>query len=42
LKIGAPLNVEADVLVKLAYAEMKAEKKPHLELTAEDLVANGY
>ena len=42
LKIGAPLNVEADVLVKLAYAEMKAEKKPHLELTAQDLVANGY
>ena len=42
LKIGAPVNVEADVLVKLAYAEMKAEKKPHLELTAEDLVANGY
>ncbi|HEX4287191.1 MAG TPA: riboflavin synthase [Terracidiphilus sp.] len=42
LKIGAPVNVEADVLVKLAYQEMKAGKKPELELTESWLVANGY
>jgi riboflavin synthase len=42
LEVGAPLNVEADVLVKLAYAEMKAKKKPEMELTEAWLVANGY
>jgi hypothetical protein len=35
------VNVEADVLVKLASAQMKA-KKPELELTESWLVANGY
>jgi riboflavin synthase len=42
LALGAPLNVEADVLVKLAYARMDAEKKPALDLTAAWLVESGY
>ncbi len=42
LSAGAPVNVEADVLVKLAHAEMQAKKKPELELTEGWLVANGY
>ena len=41
LSVGAPVNVEADVLVKLAAMQMQA-KKPELELTASWLVANGY
>src|SRR5208282_2941628 len=32
LAVGAPVNVEADVLVKLAYQEIKSQKKPELEL----------
>ncbi len=39
---GAPVNVEADVLVKLAWQQMQAQKKPSLELTEAWLVANGY
>jgi riboflavin synthase len=39
---GAPVNVEADVLVKLAHAQMQTQKKPELELTEGWLVANGY
>jgi riboflavin synthase len=42
LAVGAPVNVEADVLVKLAYAEMQANKKPEMELSEAWLVANGY
>jgi riboflavin synthase len=42
LAAGAPVNVEADVLVKLAYAQMQSEKKPSLELTEAWLVASGY
>jgi riboflavin synthase len=43
LAVGAPVNVEADVLVKLAYQEMQtAKKKPEFELTEAWLVANGY
>jgi riboflavin synthase len=42
LSVGAPMNVEADVLVKLAYSTMLAEKKPTLELTESWLVACGY
>ncbi len=42
LEVGAPINVEADVLVKLAYAEMTSKMKPEIKLTAEWLVANGY
>ena len=38
---GAPINVEADVLVKLAAQQMAA-KKPESELTEDWLVANGY
>lgn len=41
LTVGAPVNVEADVLVKLAAMQLK-EKKPGFDLTAEWLVANGY
>ncbi|MGO8757742.1 MAG: riboflavin synthase [Terracidiphilus sp.] len=41
LAVGAPVNVEADVLVKLA-AMQQAAKKPSLDLTAGWLVANGY
>jgi riboflavin synthase len=40
LKVGDPVNVEADVLVKLAAMQMQA--KPEMNLTAEWLVANGY
>jgi len=42
LRPGAPVNVEADVLVKLAHAQMIAAKKPELELTEAWLVASGY
>jgi riboflavin synthase len=42
LSAGAPVNVEADVLVKLAHAEMQAKKKPELDLTEAWLVASGY
>ena len=41
LTVGAPMNVEADVLVKLAAMQMQA-KKSEFDLTAEWLVANGY
>jgi riboflavin synthase len=42
LSVGAPVNVEADVLVKLAHAQQLAEKKPELDLTEAWLVASGY
>jgi len=46
LKAGAPVNVEADVLVKLAYARMEAEqaakREPELELTEAWLVGEGF
>ena len=42
LKAGALVNVEADVLVKLAHAQIVAAKKPELELTEAWLVASGY
>ncbi len=42
LTVGAPMNIEADVLVKLAAAQLSAAKKPEFELTASWLVANGY
>jgi riboflavin synthase len=41
LQPGAPLNIEADVLVKLARQQQNA-KKSAFDLTAEWLVANGY
>jgi riboflavin synthase len=42
LAVGAPLNVEADVLVKLAYQQMQSAKKSDFVLTESWLVANGY
>jgi riboflavin synthase len=42
LSIGAPLNVEADVLVKMAHAQMLAGKTTTMELTEAGLVASGY
>ncbi len=42
LAVGAPVNVEADVLVKLAHAQLLAQKKSELELTEAWLVASGY
>ncbi|MGD0137219.1 MAG: riboflavin synthase [Bryobacteraceae bacterium] len=39
---GAPVNVEADVLVKLAHAQILAAKKPEFDVTEAWLVANGY
>jgi riboflavin synthase len=42
LSVGTPVNIEADVLVKLAHAEMIATKKPEFELTEAWLVASGY
>ena len=52
LSVGAPVNVEADVLVKLAFEQMRSNpglkietwgtRKSSLELTARWLVANGY
>lgn len=42
LSAGAPVNMEADVLVKLAHAQMIAVKKPEFELTEAWMVANGY
>jgi riboflavin synthase len=42
LPVGAPMNVEADVLVKLASLQMQSAKKPEFDLTEAWLVANGY
>lgn len=42
LKADAPVNLEADVLVKLAYAQMQETKKPEFELTEAWLVASGF
>jgi riboflavin synthase len=46
LKTGTPVNLEADVLVKLAYSRMQGQagagKQPELELTEAWLVAEGF
>jgi riboflavin synthase len=42
LAVGAPMNIEADVLVKLADLQMRAGKKPEFDLTEAWLVASGY
>jgi riboflavin synthase len=52
LGVGAPVNVEADVLMKLAYEQMRTNpglksetwgtRKPEMELTESWLVAQGY
>ena len=39
---GAPVNIEADVLVKLALARIEEPKEREFELTEKWLVANGY
>ncbi|HTB98527.1 MAG TPA: riboflavin synthase [Terracidiphilus sp.] len=38
----APVNVEADVLVKLAYQNMQSTQKPEFDLTEPWLVENGF
>ncbi len=42
LAAGAPVNVEADVLVKLAYSRLLEKEKPEFELTEAWLVAEGF
>jgi riboflavin synthase len=42
LAVGAQVNIEADVLVKLAYARMLEDRKPELEVTEAWLVAEGF
>ena len=42
LSPGAPVNVEADVLVKLAWEQMQASRKPAFDLSEAWLVANGF
>lgn len=42
LRPGTPVNIEADMLVKLAAMQMQSAKKPEFELTASWLVANGF
>ena len=42
LVVGSPVNVEADVLVKLAYQQMQSQKKSEFDVTEDWLVANGY
>jgi riboflavin synthase len=42
LKVGVPVNIEADVIVKLAKAQMQAIKEPAFDLSETWLVANGY
>jgi riboflavin synthase len=42
LAVGAPVNIEADVLIKLAAMQAQQAKKPTFDLTESWLVANGY
>lgn len=42
LAVGAPVNIEADVLLKLATMQIHAEKKSTFDLTEAWLVSNGY
>ena len=42
LAVGTSVNLEADVLVKLAWQQMQSAKKPEFEITEDWLVANGY
>lgn len=42
LSIGAPVNVEADVLVKLAHQQMQVRERYSFDLTESWLIANGY
>lgn len=42
LAVGTLVNLEADVLVKLAWQQMQCAKKPDFDITEDWLVANGY
>src|SRR5580698_5374879 len=42
LAAGAPVNIEADVLIKLAAMQVQQAKKSAFELTEAWLVANGF
>jgi riboflavin synthase len=42
LKVGSPVNLEADVLIKMAEARRTEEQKPEFDLTESWLVANGF
>jgi riboflavin synthase len=42
LKVGQPVNLEADVLMKFAEQRLEREKKVEFEITLGFLVANGY
>ncbi len=42
LKVGQPINLEADVLMKFAEQRLERENKQGFEITLEYLVANGY
>jgi riboflavin synthase len=42
LRPGTSLNVEADVLVKLAWQQMQTTQKTEFDITEDWLVANGY
>jgi riboflavin synthase len=42
LTVGASVNVEADILLKLAWQQMHDQQKPSFDLTESWLVANGY
>ncbi len=42
LAAGAAVNVEADVLMKLAVSRMEADPAPEFEITEAWMVANGY
>jgi riboflavin synthase len=42
LTVGSPVNVEADVLVKMAHAQMLASKTSTMDLSEAWLVASGY
>jgi riboflavin synthase len=42
LAVGAPVNIEADVLIKLAAMQAKQPKEPAFDLTEAWLVANGF
>jgi riboflavin synthase len=42
LSVGAPMNIEADVLMKLASQQLQSPKPQMLNLTEAWLVGNGY
>jgi riboflavin synthase len=42
LRAGTPVNIEADVLIKLAAAQRHPAKEKEFDLTSDWLVANGF